>query len=149
MTIAYTLDAASLWSKWGFSDGELLNDVVYVAMHQSAALREADAVVTKDKWVGTMAQQVLCETVRRYLLPLLPGIEVEEIGTSHNPIRVKDASGHNDAPDNVKDVRIEVSISQVLDVLCDLALDGRKKDFFEAAVVSRVEALARADRIFI
>lgn len=78
-----TLSADDLCSKWGFSDGDLLTE------HGFRYTKE------KPPATGPMQYQhwnheVLILLVRRHLLPLMPGAEVEEIGTHHNPIRFTD-----------------------------------------------------------
>ena len=62
-----TLDAASLWSKWGFNDGDMPD--------------ELDGM-NWQKW-----DQVLEQLIRQHLLPLLDGVEIVVWGTSHNPFR--------------------------------------------------------------
>lgn len=71
-----TLFSAGLLSKWGFSDGDLL------------------------KWLRKFGdynhRAVLCAVVRQKLLPALTQkVEVEEIGTIHNPIRARTVDGEN------------------------------------------------------
>ena len=66
-----TLNASSLLSKWGFLDGDLLDDV-----------HECDS------------HEALVSLVKTHLLPLLPGVEVDVFHTHHNPIRATVATAH-------------------------------------------------------
>lgn len=69
-----TLFAEGLLSKWGFSDGDLLDWLYEFGV--------------RDK------HTVLCAVVRQKLLPALAQkVEVEEIGTCHNPIRARTVDG--------------------------------------------------------
>jgi hypothetical protein len=77
--ITVTLDAASLYSKWGFSDGDLLSGAFYAM-----------------KITGIRQRDVLAQLVEERLLPALPyPVKTERIDTAHNPIRVEDAH-HSD-----------------------------------------------------
>lgn len=69
-----TLFADGLLSKWGFSDGDLLDWLYEFGVHDKHA--------------------ALCAVVRQKLLPALAQkVEVEEIGTCHNPIRARTVDG--------------------------------------------------------
>lgn len=76
------LSAFSLFSKWGFSDGEVLGDW----------LRDAEDATGRDlraEW-KTDQHKALRELVKQHLLPLIPGpFTTRDIETSHNPIRVE------------------------------------------------------------
>lgn len=69
------LRAASLASKFGFGDGDILD---YFCEDNNISLDERDP------------HQILIKLVRLYLLPLIPHVQVYEIGTIHNPIRCED-----------------------------------------------------------
>jgi hypothetical protein len=97
MTATLLLDARSLLSKFGFGDGGKLGDWW---------LDSFDELPTFDETV------VLCALVREHLVPAVVAaghaIEVEEISTNHNPIRVNmlDGKGFDhyadtDALDNI------------------------------------------------
>jgi hypothetical protein len=67
-----------LYSKWGFSDGDVNEEVC-----SELGLR---------RW----RHEILIEMVRARLLPALPNkIEVYEISTHHNPIRAEDGYDWN------------------------------------------------------
>jgi hypothetical protein len=73
------LDSDSLFSKWGFRDGD--------------TLRENDAGIP----AKVDSHAVLCHLVRAHLLPALPReVRVYEICSMHNPIRADDEV--NDIP---------------------------------------------------
>jgi hypothetical protein len=79
-----TFFPSCLLSKWGFSDGDLLSDVMFdirdVYPELTAALSDHDVLVAcVQKWV--------IPEVAHY------GITVEQIGTSHNPIRASRLGG--------------------------------------------------------
>lgn len=72
------LFSAGLLSKWGFKDGDLLYDLLW----------------EHDMRDGDLAHAVLCVVVRERLLPALDqAVEVQEIGTIHNPIRARTVDG--------------------------------------------------------
>lgn len=86
-----TLDAASLFSKWGFGDGEALSDWWWDEFDQPPP-------PTAD------LPQALRNLVAEHLLPLIGGqFTVVDISTSHNPIRISSWRGqpwddHADGP---------------------------------------------------
>lgn len=108
------LDAESLWSKSGFNDGdepELLID-----------LMNANGVPWDQcrGWHGLLAG-----FVREYLLPLLPGVEVYEIGTIHNPIRATDQEYDRDnTPERFRDVHVVIPWDTVLAAIKAAAASG-------------------------
>ena len=74
---AVTLETASLFSKYGFSDGDLLWD-----------LFADDAVVSVIFGATSIAHEALCVLVQERLLPALdPPVMTRTIVTIHNPIR--------------------------------------------------------------
>lgn len=93
------LDSDSLFSKWGFRDGDVV--------------READVEIPAELHSHT----ILCDLVRTHLLPALPReVRVCEINTIHNPIRAEDDEV-NDLPYTgvwVTDAMFRASIQRVL-----------------------------------
>lgn len=78
-----SLFSEDLLSKWGFWDGDILNEVLW-----DRALEEGV------KPMGGDHHAVLVRAVREYLLPVLDqDVEVYEIVTSHNPIRASSVDG--------------------------------------------------------
>lgn len=74
------LFAESLFSKWGFNDGDIPD-------HIADALD--DAGLPTNGW-----RVVLCRLVREHLVPALDQrVEVTEIETCHNPIRASTVDG--------------------------------------------------------
>ncbi len=68
---------SGLLSKWGFSDGDLLDDLLW-----DHDIRGADN------------QAVLATIVEQYVVPALDQeVETERIGTLHNPIRAVTVDG--------------------------------------------------------
>lgn len=92
----YTLFASGLLSKFGFSDGDLLDDYAF------------DEVLPED-----LSRHVpLIAAVRKYLLPALDSrVEVEEIDTIHNPIRATDETRQYVD----ESVSVEVTFEQIMD----------------------------------
>lgn len=84
---ALHLDAESLFSKWGFDDGDVPDWLLdYLDEHPEIEIDYGDLASAWDT--------VLAGMVRTYLVPLLPdSLEVEEIGTLHNPVRAARFSG--------------------------------------------------------
>ena len=78
------LYAADLWSKWGFNDGDMPDEVW-------DALEEEGIDVLHLDW-----HRVLIDLVRTFLVPRLDvEVELQEIITSHNPIRSVDAGDYS------------------------------------------------------
>ena len=86
------LHTSSLRSKWGFEDGDALGDALI--NHPS---------------LWDVEHEVLCKLVRKHIEPLLPkGVELQEIGTCHNPIRLKDMGAE------FEDFAVFVSRSEII-----------------------------------
>lgn len=110
----FQLHGFDLRSKFGFSDGDLLHEVLF------------DNELTEHEDVGQ--HEVLVEVVKRYLLPALPEkIEVEEYCTCHNPIRQK---GWPDVVCNYEGAfektRVTVTEAQVCEVARALIAEADK-----------------------
>lgn len=74
------LHATDLCSKFGFDDGDLLMYHFYeIEFHESSP----------DSALNTFDSTVLVHLVRKHLGPLLPGVELYEISSCHNPIRAQ------------------------------------------------------------
>ncbi len=108
------LSAADLWSKHGFSDGDQVLEFVY--RHDLDS--ELKLVKGSEQHSGNKA--VLVKLVRQYLLPALPRpVDVYEIGTIHNPIRVEESEGIS-PPSDIRNVEVKVTKEQVLAALKEL-----------------------------
>lgn len=78
-----TLDAANLLSKWGFEDGDIIDNYL-LDLSESWGVR----------CPSPDAHELLVALVRAYLLPeVREQVEVYEIRTAHNPIRVASVDG--------------------------------------------------------
>lgn len=81
-TLTLTLSSDDLFSKWGFSDGDLLYDAFLDSyMGNKTLLAES---------MHSFAHALLVLLVKRHLLPKCPSDDVHEICTAHNPIRFRD-----------------------------------------------------------
>lgn len=111
-----TLFADSLFSKWGFQDGDVIDDVLY-RLHRegrSSGYEDIDD------------HAVLDALVKRRLLPLVRAalapnaIEYECIVTCHNPCRVFSVGGErvshfkDSTPKAVENISVDVSDEEIL-----------------------------------
>jgi hypothetical protein len=99
------LHAESLWSKWGFNDGDCPDEVMN-------ALEERGIDYGDFDWHARLSTLVL-----RHIVPLLDGVEsadIVEVHTIHNPIRHKDWFGvsYGDAsvPERYRGVSVAVPV---------------------------------------
>lgn len=87
--IGYVLMAEGLLSKWGFGDGDGLQDYLYDLV--DGGLITHNMIPERDK--------LLAWAVDTYLMPELVrrGIKVEllAIGSNHNPVRALRVNGHD------------------------------------------------------
>jgi hypothetical protein len=75
-----------LLSKWGFSDGALLDELL-----RSEGYDHMDE--DSDEWFE-FARRVLCEVVERFVLPQIENeIKPYRVRGNHNPMRVYDVDG--------------------------------------------------------
>ena len=87
----FSIPSNGLLSKWGFNDGDMLDDL----------LMEHDLDKVDD-------HKLLTELVLKYVLPKLDQkVEVEIIGTAHNPIRARTVDGVDVASDWFNPTRAE------------------------------------------
>lgn len=83
VTDSVTLFSDGLLSKWGFSDGDVLDEPLW---------DHADELGINPR--GGDIHAVLIRAVHEYLLPALDqDVQVYEIGTIHNPIRARTVDG--------------------------------------------------------
>lgn len=105
------LAATGLFSKWGFSDGDILDGVLSKGGY-CVISRPIDKHLSFD-------HEVLARCVERYLLPALPvQIEVYRIATCHNPIRIADSSVG--LLEVVEDVTVRVSAESILEIAAEV-----------------------------
>lgn len=110
-----TLHAESLFSKWGFCDGDMIGDWLDEVDDSGRDIR---------RHLGIDYHRVLRYLVRTYLLPLIPGdFTLCDISTAHNPIRVNTWRGEewddyaDDAPAEVADTCATIPGSVVAEIL--------------------------------
>lgn len=87
------LSSASLLSKWGFDDGNPFDEVAdwWHDRHGEPLMGHCDCGYAD---LGVDRAELLEALIRRYLLPALDQrVEVEMIGTSHNPVRARSIDG--------------------------------------------------------
>lgn len=99
------LHARSLRSKWGFFDGDLLDEIIWA----STSDQERDDFVAKHK--RCLEHETLIALVTNHLIPKLdPTLEFVRFTTCHNPIRLADPM----SDDLDEDVSVTVSREEVL-----------------------------------
>lgn len=96
-----SLDSACLASKWGFQDGDCLDDILWNARLLPAPKESSGELSFK--------HAVLVELVERHLLPLIPDVVTYKIPTHHNPIRL--APSHQKA---VPQISVEIAAEEVV-----------------------------------
>jgi hypothetical protein len=112
---AVRLDTGGLMSKWGFDDGDpfIEHDDLYPAID------------------GVDSRTLLVELVKQFVLPVLDqAVEVEVIGTCHNPVRacrvdgvhIQDEVHYGRLPEPVELTPdcVEVPYAQVIEVAAEL-----------------------------
>jgi hypothetical protein len=113
-----TLYAQCLYSKWGFSDGDILQDAVAVL------------------GLNVYHKDVLCQLVEDKLLPVLPyPVKTERISTAHNPIRVADE--HHEDPSHAFNVGTFVDVTYDDIRRCAEDLKARRADEKNVRFVER------------
>lgn len=113
------LRAAGLTSKWGFADGDILDDILF-----DAGLNN---IPWPDQWDEksfnlSFEHEVLARCVETYLLPAVPSVKTFRIVTGHNPIRTDDT-----LTDEERGVWVTVTVEQVLKIAQDV-LQSKKKE---------------------
>lgn len=105
MSDNYILYGSDILSKFGFGDGDMFEDQIWDYEEQHS--------VTIDCAV------VLWKVVRKYLVPLPPeGIELEFIGTNHNPVRkVFDGPIDLSVEINLENIEVTVTREQVEEII--------------------------------
>ena len=101
MRVMFTLRGDGLYSKWGFGDGDIVLEALY-------DLEDSGVPVTKADY--ELDHQVLIALVRAELLPKLPvPVEVFDLSTIHNPIRVEDPHHFDGSEQQNADVAVEIT----------------------------------------
>lgn len=114
------LTGEDLLSKFGFRDGNLLDEILAGAGYDVDA-RNVDETV--DREMHTLGGAVLAECVRAFLEPLVGGLAIEyDVPWAHNPIRLKCWKEPSDeACDAMYDVLVWVPARDVLAIAERLA----------------------------
>lgn len=112
----FILCAESLASKWGFGDGDALDDYLYD--------------IKDDGLITDMPERdsFLFQVVQRFLVPELTkrGIvaEIVSIGSNHNPVRADTVNGeevdcynYENCPSCLKGVEVRVSQSDIIEMV--------------------------------
>jgi hypothetical protein len=111
---------AGLLSKWGFGDGDMLEDVLDEWLDGKWPDEDfaADAL--------GFEHRVLVRVVREHVLPhVTTPVEVYELGTIHNPIRAKTVNGGpwddytTDVDGWLEPEYVDVPLSEVLSIAAD------------------------------
>jgi hypothetical protein len=116
-----TLFADNLYSKWGFHDGDILNDAWY-ALGLSGDRHE-----------------VLCQLVEERLLPILPHpVKTERISTCHNPIRVEDEHLEDNSRLSNENTSVDITYQDIRE--CAVRLSGAIDIEFSSAGLRELAA---------
>ena len=97
------LRASSLPSKWGFGDGDVINDILFDAGLYDTPMPEGAHI--------SFAHEVLARCVETHLLPLVPRVVTFRIGTIHNPIRTQ-----SELTDAEEAASVEITRDQVIEM---------------------------------
>ena len=118
MSLMFQFKAADLLRKFGFGDGGVLDDLLERHGYDISAHRDGDEEGMEQPFGGA----VLCECVRRRLIPVLPSLEIDyNASLSHNPVRLwNEKTIGKEARALLGSVSVEVSESQVLAVAAEL-----------------------------
>lgn len=121
-----------LLSKWGFDDGDPFDPVYewFHEQHGDSLMNHCDCP-TFD--LGVDDRELLVELVKRHVLPVLDQrLEVEVIGTIHNPIRACSIDGvpvpdevhygQMEAPAAITPDALAVSYEQIVALAAELAV---------------------------
>lgn len=121
------LKASDLAKKSGFSDGDLISnllsdleeDAAHVGLEDRVALLDASADETDEGgYPGhTGDHKVLIALVRKHLAPLLPGVALVDASSSHNPIRARREA---EAFCAASSISVQLAIDDVLEVVIAL-----------------------------
>lgn len=113
-----TLSSDSLFSKWGFNDGDVLDDIIYDAENAGRLHRNGYGSH------NGLAHDTLIELVKTELLPELPRrVETYEICSIHNPIRAAEHEVHD-----FTCVTVSVSYAKVIATARRLIDQARTKE---------------------
>lgn len=108
--LSVELRAESLFSKWGFGDGDMLDDILEANGFDQEPRRDDDHLY--------FDHEVLALCVERYLLPELPEpVATFRVGTIHNPIRAETVKKWEaEIPPALLGFGVEISADTVLAV---------------------------------
>ncbi|MFC9995777.1 hypothetical protein [Nocardia sp. NPDC127526] len=115
------LRAECLFSKFGFHDGEQVQEWLWAA---------EDAGICITQWMGHDDHAVLAQLAIDHLAPLLPEpFTIRRTMTSHNPIRIdtwrgEDWDDYAEAPAEVHDICVTVPGQTVIDLLNTMGNEG-------------------------
>ena len=113
-----TLAASGLFSKWGFSDGDVLDDFMW----EWRSDFEGPPDYFFDGKPGSecphgFAHALPINLVRRHLLPVLPeGFEIYHLSSAHNPVRATDEMQEQE----VGDIFVVVTPDQILAMIAEM-----------------------------
>lgn len=109
MTKTVRFDAEDLWSKWGFSDGDVLSSIEY-----------AEIGLTDEQHDKLMKNDPLENIVRRYLVPEIervtgkPCVVSPAWGTAHNPMRHEDYGKVTASPE-MENIHVKLTLEQIME----------------------------------
>ena len=119
------LYATDLLTKFGFGDGDILDDVVETHPGDRRERGDPDEPEDPDA-TESFEHAVLTRLVRRRLGKLLPDFEIRErMSMSHNPVRLSIPAGaiEESVATALDDLRVESSAEEVLRIADELLAD--------------------------
>lgn len=134
-----TLNASSLFSKWGFRDGDVLWEWIEsvdatdynIFQHFRNIRGNKDLTLAQTKTWSPDHHATLCDLVHEHLLPLIPGEFTTYITDSHNPIRIDTWRGRKfnyhaeDMPSGIPDIAITLPGTTILSALTATTVAAR------------------------
>lgn len=122
MSQIFTLDAESLFDKFGFGDGDMLSDLLF----DNDIDYELGEKWNTEGWmrvVWSLEDRLLLKLVETYLLPALPQkLEPRLYCTHHNPVRCDGWAGRigDHIPEWCRGIQVEVPEGEVLALALEL-----------------------------
>lgn len=111
-----TFSASSLFSKWGFMDGDILDDIIFDSDIDFDKVKEwifeGKKIACGDSEHG-FNHSLLITIIQQKLLPLLPeGFETHHSSSGHNPMR----AGLEQQCDAINAISVSLTEAEILEI---------------------------------